>query len=122
MQKKKLEKKFQTAEKRLDDLRTSKSNEISKLNEQINALTSENAELREKKRDHDKELREQAKAYDEKIKDLQLKYDAANGLLDAAYEVGNYIGKRCGINFNDALDKRSDGYSMSYIFGSGRER
>lgn len=121
-EKKKLEEKLQTTEKRLDDLRTSKGNEIFKLNEQINALTSENAELREKKRDHDKELKEQAKAYDEKVKDLQLKYDAANGLLDAAYEVGNYIGKRCGVNFSDALDKRSDGYSMSYIFGSGRER
>ena len=116
---KKLEEKCQTAEKALDDVRTDKD----KMEEKINALTSENAELREKQRNFDKELKKQTDAYDEKIEDLKIKYDAATGLLDAAYEVGNYIGRRCGVDFEDALDKRSDGYSLGYIFGGqGRDR
>ena len=116
---KEFKRKFQIAEKELEDARTDKV----MLEKKINALTSENADLREKQRNFDKELKKHTDAYDEKIENLKIKYDAANGLLDAAYEIGNYIGRRCGVDFNDALDKRSDGYSLGYIFGGqGRDR
>ena len=86
--------------------------EISVLNERLenaNALNSDLAETNKSLTGENEQL----------IK----KNKFLNSLIDTLYEIGRFICKKLKINFDHAVDKRLDGYSLGYIFGdNSRER
>lgn len=54
--------------------------------------------------------------------DLSGKYATVNILYDTACEVGGYICGKIGLDFDEILDKRLDGYRLSYIIDEGHNR
>ena len=54
--------------------------------------------------------------------ELSGKYATISSLYDTACEVGGYICGKIGLDFEEILDKRLDGYKLSYIIDEGHNR
>lgn len=102
--------------------------EIDKLKNQIRELfphKQQNSELSERIRTLENELSlkgntvSQLKSENSELSD---KYATLNSLYDTAYEVGEYICGKIGLDFEEILDKRLDGYRLSYIIDEGHNK
>lgn len=102
--------------------------EIGKLQSQIRELLphkQQNSELSERIRTLENELSlkgntvSQLKSENSKLSD---KYATLNSLYNTAYEIGEYICGKIGLDFEEILDKRLDGYRLSYIIDEGHNK
>lgn len=102
--------------------------EIGKLKNQIREFLSykqQNGELSERIRTLENELSlkentvSQLKSENSELSD---KYATLNSLYATAYEVGEYICGKIGLDFEEIFDKRMDGYRLSYIIDEGHNK
>ena len=56
------------------------------------------------------------------IREITGKYESLSRLYSKADEVGTYIAQKIGLDFDEILDKRLDGYSLSHIIDGGHNR
>lgn len=102
--------------------------EIDKLKNQIRELLpyeQQNGELSERIRTLEEELSLKENAiskFKAENSELSGKYATINSLYDTACEVGGYICGKIGLDFEEILDKRLDGYRLSYIIDEGHNR
>ncbi len=102
--------------------------EIDKLKNQIRELQTikkQNGELSERIRTLEKELslkENSISQFKAENSELNGKYATVNSLYDTACEVGGYICDKIGLDFDEILDKRLDGYRLSYIIDEGHNR
>lgn len=102
--------------------------EIGKLKNQIREFLSykqQNGELSERIRTLENELSLKGNTVNRlksENSELSGKYAALNSLYDTACEVGGYICNKIGLDFEEILDKRLDGYRLSYIIDEGHNK
>lgn len=102
--------------------------EIDKLKNQIRELLpyeQQNGELSERIRILDDDLKTKERFINQKDEEIQTltKQNKTNSeLYNKAYEVGEYIADKVGLDFEEILDKRLDGYRLSYIIDEGHNR
>ena len=102
--------------------------EIDKLKKQIRELLpyeQQNGELSERIRVLEDDLKTKERFInqkDEEIQNLTKQNKTNSELYNKAYEVGEYIADKVGLDFEEILDKRLDGYSLSYIIDEGHNR
>lgn len=102
--------------------------EIDKLKNQIRELLpykQQNGELSERIRVLEDDLKTKERFInqkDEEIQNLTKQNKTNSELYNKAYEVGEYIADKVGLDFEEILDKRLDGYKLSYIIDEGHNR
>lgn len=102
--------------------------EIDKLKKQIRELLpyeQQNGELSERIRVLEDDLKTKERFInqkDEEIQNLTKQNKTNSELYNKAYEVGEYIADKVGLDFEEILDKRLDGYKLSYIIDEGHNR
>lgn len=102
--------------------------EIDKLKNQIRELLlykQQNGELSERIRVLEDDLKTKERSINQKDEEIQklTKQNKTNSeLYNKAYEVGEYIADKVGLDFEEILDKRLDGYRLSYIIDEGHNR
>ncbi|MBD5140916.1 MAG: hypothetical protein HDT25_05825, partial [Ruminococcus sp.] len=102
--------------------------EIDKLKKQIRELLpykQQNVELSERIRVLEDEFKTKERSINQKDEEIQklTKQNKTNSeLYNKAYEVGEYIADKMGLDFEEILDKRLDGYKLSYIIDEGHNR
>lgn len=102
--------------------------QIDGLKDRIGGLQSvkqQNGELSEHIRVLEDELKEKERFINQKDaenKELADKYTRMSSLCFTTNEVGEYIADKVGLDFEEILDKRLDGYRLSYIIDEGHNR
>ena len=102
--------------------------EIDKLKKQVRELLpyeQQNGELSERIRVLEDDLKTKERFInqkDEEIQNLTKQNKTNSELYSKAYEVGEYIADKVGLDFEEILDKRLDGYKLSYIIDEGHNR
>jgi len=99
------------------------------LRQEIEPITKQNSNQSESIRVLEQELttvksenQELVNTYSSKIDKLTRDVSTYKGLYDKAFECGQYIADRIGYDFDDIVDKRIDGYGLSYIMGDKQSR
>ena len=79
-------------------------------------MQQQNGELSERVR----VLEEKLQQKEQQIQELEKKYKTTDSLYDTAYECGEYVCDKIGLDFDKILDMRIKGYRLSYIVDEGR--
>lgn len=119
---------FSKERKDLKQQITDQSKQIDDLKKQLKSLEpvqQQNSEMSERIRALEDELREKEHFLGqnkEKMQELLNNNNIINKLYAAACEIGEYICKKIGLDFHKILDKRLDGYILSYIIDEEQNR
>ncbi len=92
----------QKLHKLVDDIREHNTVIIDKIKTEKDELVRKHNEITSRLKDEINSLKEERKGL--------------KAFIDMLYEVGEYICRKLGVDFNKILDKRIAGYSLSYIF------
>lgn len=84
--------------------------------EQIQPIQQQNGELSERVRVLEEELQQK----EQQLQELEKNYKITDSLYDTAYESGEYVCDKIGLDFDKILDMRIKGYRLSYIVDEGR--
>ena len=91
----------------------------------MQSVKQHNSELSEHIRVLEDELKEKERFLNKKDvenKELSDKYTRMSSLLYTTNEVGEYIAEKLGLDFEEIIDKRLDGYRLSYIIDEGHNK
>lgn len=89
---------------------------VSAAEKEIAPLRTQNGELSERIRTLEDELKKQG----QQLQELDKKKKKSDECFATAYECGEYICNRVGLDFDKIFDMRQDGYRLSYIVDEGR--
>ena len=100
----------------LTENNTALKKQLSDQQEQIQPIQQQNGELSERVRVLEEELQQK----EQQLQELEKNYKTTDSLYDTAYECGEYICDKIGLDFDKILDMRIKGYRLSYIVDEGR--
>lgn len=100
----------------LTEHNTALKKQLSEQQEQIQPIQQQNGELSERVRVLEEELQQK----EQQIQELEKDYKTTDSLYDTAYECGEYVCDKIGLDFDKILDMRIKGYRLSYIVDEGR--
>lgn len=100
----------------LTEHNTALKKQLSDQQEQIQPIQQQNGELSERVRVLEEELQQK----EQQLQELEKNYKTTDSLYDAAYECGEYVCDKIGLDFDKILDMRIKGYRLSYIVDEGR--
>lgn len=100
----------------LTEHNTALKKQLSDQQEQIQPIQQQNGELSERVRVLEEELQQK----EQQIQELEKNYKTTDSLYDTAYECGEYVCDKIGLDFDKILDMRIKGYRLSYIVDEGR--
>lgn len=100
----------------LTELNKALKKQLSDQQEQIQPIQQQNGELSERVRVLEEELQQK----EQQLQELEKNYKTTDSLYDTAYECGEYVCDKIGLDFDKILDMRIKGYRLSYIVDEGR--